>query len=246
MNKEELLKDVEIVEPPIQEFKKRGHWFATACLSGSGCVLLFVATIIIGIKLYIGAGPKTVKNLPTNFPTDVPIYDQYNIDKITYISGRYKSRSMEMAAFFPKLVLSPMISRDQGVSSSIQKNPNVVKEFFRVLLRPVGDSRDIIQIEWRDITSDVETIITYYKRNLTTNGFIVESETQSNNYRQMTFTRQDNLSGTIYAEFEDSKTKKVIYAFITVNLPYPAEVASANAPIATSTTSTEPEINDTL
>ncbi|MFA5127931.1 MAG: hypothetical protein WC457_02940 [Patescibacteria group bacterium] len=247
MNQEELLKDVEIVEPPMQEFRKRGHWFATACLSGSGCVLLFIASIVIGIKFYIGAGPATVKNLPTNFPTDVPIYDQYNIDKITYISGRYKSRSMEMATFFPKLVLSPVISREQNApSTSAKENGNIFKEVFRMILKPIGDSRDMIQVEWRDITSDVNTMITYYKRNLTTNGFTIESETQGNNYRQLTFSRQDNLSGTIFAEFSDQKTKKVTYAFIMVNLPYPAEVVSTNTQTLTTTTSTEPESNDTL
>ena len=152
-----------------------------------------------------------------------------------------------MATFFPKLVLSPVISREQNApSTSAKENGNIFKEVFRMILKPIGDSRDMIQVEWRDITSDVNTMITYYKRNLTTNGFTIESETQGNNYRQLTFSRQDNLSGTIYAEFSDQKTKKVTYAFIMVNLPYPAEVVSTNTQTPTTTTSTEPESNDTL
>ena len=245
MNQEELLKDVEIVEPPIQEFKKRGHWFATACLSGSGCVLLFIASIIIGVKIYIGAGPKTVKNLPTNFPKEIPIYDEYNIDKITYIPGRYKSRSTELAAFFPKLVLSPMISRTQNASSTADENEGAAKTIVRMILKPVGDSRDMIQIEWRDVKSDINTMIGYYKRNLPAANFSIDSETQGDNYRQMTFRREDNLSGTIYAEYSNNKTKAVTYAFIIVNLPYPAEVATLTA-TTTAAASTQSESNDTL
>jgi hypothetical protein len=234
-NPEEIINSVEIVEPPIQEFHKRGRWFATACFSGCGCVVLFIATIIIGIKMFIGAGPRQIKNLPDNFPKAISIYDQYNVSKITIISGKYKSRSMDLSTLFPKIILSPLIYSDQ--KSGQNDNPGVVKELWQILTKPTSDSRDMIQIEWRNIAGNSEDIIDYYRAKLAEGNFQVDSESTGQNYRQFTFRRADGLSGTVYVQNSQQKNN-IPYAFIMINLPPPPapEQATSTPPADVSTT----------
>ena len=84
------LDDIEIVEPPLGELTKT-HSHKRACFTGCGCIVFLIITIIIGLKIYIGPGPQTLQKVPTNFPTDIPIYDRNNIEEITFISGQYKN-----------------------------------------------------------------------------------------------------------------------------------------------------------
>jgi hypothetical protein len=217
---EDLTRDVEIIEPPIQELKKRGPWFTTACLSGCGCVLIFVVALIIGIKIYIGAGPKEIKNLPAHFPIEIPVYDQYNIEKITVVSGQYKSRSMDLAAFFPKILLSPIIYPDNSEPNAPSKTnkSDVIKEIWKLLVKPTADDRDTIIIEWHDITSEPQTMIQYYQTKLKDAGFIIESETVGHNYKQFLFKRDNDFSVNLYVEYSE-KAQKIPHAFIVVNIP---------------------------
>lgn len=239
-NPEEIINSVEIVEPPIQEFHKRGRWLATACFSGCGCVVIFVVSIVIGIKLFIGAGPQQIKNLPANFPSVIPVYDQYNISKITIISGKYKSRSLELATLFPKIILSPLIYSDQKGGQN--DDPGAVKELWQILTKPTSDSHDMVQIEWRNIAGEPSDIIDYYRAKLSKENFQVDSESTGQNYRQFTFRRLDGLSGTVYVQNSGQKNN-IPYAFIMVNLPPPkpekeTTTSTQSIPAATNTEDT--------
>jgi hypothetical protein len=234
-NPEDLVNEVEIVEPPIQELKKRGRWMTTACFSGCGCVALFIIGVIFGIKLFIGAGPKQAKNLPADFPAEIPVYDKYNVGKITLISGRYKYRSLELAALFPKIVLSSLVISESGGKKNGQ---SVIQELWRALTKPVSDNRGMVQIEWYGIASEPEAMIEYYQSKLKEAGFVIDSETQSSKYRQFTFRRDNGLSGTVYVE-SDEKNKNIPYAFIIVNLALPE-----TAPAATSTSALKTDGQD--
>lgn len=216
---DDLTRGVEIIEPPIQELKKRGPWFTTACLSGCGCVLIFIVAIIIGIKIFIGAGPKEIKNLPSYFPSEVPIYDQYNINKITVISGKYKSRSMELATFFPKILLSPLIYYDADDANSTIKTEKIeiAREIWKLLIKSTPDEKNTIRIEWDNITSDPQTMIHYYETKLKEAGFTINSETAGHNYKQILFIRDDKISVNLYVEQSDKK-EHTPYAFIVVNV----------------------------
>lgn len=233
---EDLINGVEIVEPPIQELKKRGRWMTTACFSGTGCVVIFVIGLILGVKSFIGVGPKQIKNLPSNFPSDIPLYDQYNIDKITFIPGRYKSRSIELAALFPKIALSPLIFSEQAGKAAPKEKTGVLKELLRVLIKPVADSRDMVQVEWFNISSKPEEMTEYYQNKLKNNNFIIDSETIGESYRKFTFRRDDSLSGTFYVE--TGENNKIDYAFIIVNLPPPVQTDSGEQTLSP-TTNTE-------
>lgn len=224
--RDDLIKDVKIIEPPIQELSKRKFGFVMACLSGCGCLLLVTVGAIIGLKIYIGQGPQKLKTLPENLPKEIFIYDQYNIEKITFISGKYKSRSLGVAALFPKIILSPLlislmdgsIGGVNGDDSSTSSKKAGAYSFWRLITAPVTDNRDSIQIEWRDIQVEPNYMLRVYKNKLQEKQFKIDSESEGKNFQQFTFTRDDGIDGTVYAQHPENG-KKIDYAFLLVNVP---------------------------
>ncbi|MFH2018523.1 MAG: hypothetical protein ABII98_00875, partial [bacterium] len=104
-----VIDNVEIVEPPLEELTKEKSGLKGACFLGCLFLLLIFIAIIVFIRVYSGPGPKTFSQVPENFPKDIPVYDPDNIEKVTYVSGKYKSRNVELAALAPKLLLSPLL-----------------------------------------------------------------------------------------------------------------------------------------
>jgi len=219
----DLIKDVEIVEPPMRELTKRKFGFAAACMSSCGFFLLIIIGLIIGLKIYIGQGPQTLKTLPESFPQDISIYDQYNIDSITFISGKYKSRSIGVASLIPKIVLSPLFySLRDGETTDGQTTTPTKKfsayNFWRLITTPVSNNRDTIQIEWRDIQAEQSFLISFYKNKLREKQFKIETESESTIFKQFTFSRSDGIDGTVYARHPEG-SKKIDYAFLIINIP---------------------------
>lgn len=223
---EDLIKDVKIIEPPIRELTKKKFNFITACLSGCGCLFLIIIGASIGLKIYIGQGPQILKTLPNNFPDDISIYDQYNIDRITFISGKYKSRSIGTASLLPKIILSPLfnslmdgdINRDSAENLATTSKKALVYNFWRLITTPVSDNRDTIQIEWRDIQVEPIFMISFYKNKLKEKKFKINTESESAIFKQFTFSRKDGFSGTVYVQYPEG-APKIDYAFLIVNIP---------------------------
>lgn len=219
----DTIRDVEIVEPPIQELSKKRGSFAKSCLTGCGGLLLFIALVIVGAKLYIGPGPKELRAVPESFPSDVDIYDGYNVDKVILISGRYKSRGLKIASFFPKIILSPLlVSMTNNETAGQQTASGTAKlgarEILRILSMPVGDERDTVQIEWRDIPVEPIFMTAYYQSKLAEKKFQIDSQSEGDDYEQFTFSRSDGIDGTVYAKRGADK-KSISYAFLLVNYP---------------------------
>jgi len=229
------IENIEIVEPPIQELTKKRSSFFRACLLSFFLMILIIIVIIVGLRISMGPGPKTIRSLPANFPADIPIYDKDNLETITFISGRYKSRGMEIAAFFPKIILTPLLIKmnpEENIATGTTKRS--LGDFWKVLTTPVGDSRDTVQIEWRDLDTSPSFLISYYKNELKKKKFIVDSEGSGQTYKQVSFSRPDELSGTLYVGWSLDDKYRANYIALTVNM----NTLAIPAPMPTSTVST--------
>lgn len=214
------LDKVEIVEPPLQELTKKRSGFKSACLSGCGCVFILIIVAIVGIRFYIGPGPSILKTVPTNFPPDIPVYDKDNIESITYISGKYKNRGIEIAAFFPKIILSPLLLKNgENSTSTTNSNQDTIKNLWGVITAPVGDHRDTVQIEWRNIDAEPSFVNSYYKTELQKKGYIIEVESKGQAVRQFSFSKpKTDISGSFYVAGDETLRPGTDYAILTVNL----------------------------
>ncbi len=216
-----VIDDIEIVEPPVGELSKQRNSLKKTCLTGCGCVIFLVAVILVLIRLFIGSGPTTIKVLPNNFPDGIPVYEKDSIEAITSISGTYKNRSMEIAAFFPKVILSPLLLRlhpDTTASSSegfIAAN----KDFWTLLTTPVGDARDTIQIEWINLDAEPSFVASYYKKELTKKGYTVSEILSVSGTYEITFDGEGGVGGALLSKGAEEERPGTDYASLTVNFP---------------------------
>ncbi len=217
-----ILDNVKIVEPPLEELVKGRSGWKRSCAAGCGCVVVLLIGAVIFVRVFTGPGPQTLKTAPPNFPKDIEIYDAENMEKITFISGRYKNRSIEIAALFPKVILSPLLlalNKDTEATTSTAKG-EVLKNIWKIISTPVGDHRDTVQIEWRELDAEPSFVISYYKTELGKKGFTIDVESSGQGVRQFSFSRAvDGVSGSLYAKGDEENRPGTDYAILTVNLP---------------------------
>jgi len=199
-----------------------------------GCfflVLIFVALIIF-IRVYSGPGPKTYSRVPQNFPRDIPVYDPDNIEKVTYISGKYKSRNVELAALAPKLLLSPLLialNKDtNGLDATTTRAENL-KNIIKIVMTPVGDHKDTLQIEWRNIDAEPSFVASYYITELKKKGFAVTVLEDNFTQKKFSFERNDGIEGTMLVQGDEENKPGTDYALLTVNLGEPIEVIESTS-----------------
>ena len=216
------INNVEIVEPPIGELTKKYSAFSAvkrACLTGCGCLIIVIIGIIIFLRVALGNGPEILKRVPDNFPADIPVYDQDNIETITFVSGKYKNRGIEIAAFFPKIILSPLFltldKNDQNTESTGRLSS--VANLWKIISAPVSDHRDTVQIEWKNMDADPAFVINYYKTELRKKDYKIEVESEGKGVRQFSFSK-DSITGSMYAQSEEEVRPGTDYAVLTVNL----------------------------
>ncbi|MDO9509797.1 MAG: hypothetical protein Q7J14_00750 [Candidatus Magasanikbacteria bacterium] len=223
MKRTDLIKDVEIVEPPIHELNKKSSGLKRSCFVGCVFIFLIILGLLIGLKFYLGSGPSTVSVIPLNFPLeDISIYNKDKITDMTFIPGKYKSRRVELAAIFPKVVLLPFLFNAENEELQTKEN-NSFKNLFQTIITPISNKKDNFKIEWADIDNNFNTFVSYYRKDLENHGFIVDAYTESNQYRKIDFSRPDGYSGTVYAENKSEQKNKTTYAFLMLNMPTSAK-----------------------
>ncbi|MCX6779816.1 MAG: hypothetical protein NT034_01395 [Candidatus Magasanikbacteria bacterium] len=207
------LDNIEIVEPPIEELTKKRSWKG-ACFTSCALLLVLLVGIGIGIKVYVGPGPQNLKSVPDNFPSDILVYDKNNIETITYISARYKQRGLGIATLLPKLILAPVFYNSQNNDAG-----GALKNIWNIVSAPSSDNKDSVQIEWTSVEADPDFIISYYKKELRKKNFKIEVQSQGDNVQQFSFTREDGISGSVYASNSDDKQFSTDHLLLTVNIP---------------------------
>ncbi len=213
------IEKVEIVEPPIGELSKSRSSFKRSCLTGCGCVIFFIAALLVGLRFFIGSGPTKLKTIPPDFPVAIGIYDQDSIETITRIPGRYKSRGLTIAAIFPKLILSPLLlNANEPSDVSSTTFTETAKHIVGLITSPVTDGRDTVRIEWKNMDAEPDFVVSYYQNELRKAGFNITDTVVNGTTKQFTF-ENSTLSGTLFVQSDEEKNPGTDYAVLTVNLP---------------------------
>lgn len=212
--------NVEIVEPPIGELTKQRGSFRKTCLTGCGCVIFLIIGLIIAFRIFVGAGPQNVKTVPENFPNDIPVYEKDSIEKITVISGKFKNRSVEIAAIFPKVILAPLLLEIRGETTNTNEGIlGANKNFWKLLTTPVGDSRDSIQVEWKDMDAEPTFVISYYRKELAKKGYTISETSHEDGTYQFEFRSENGIGGALFAQGDEENRPGTDLAILTVNIP---------------------------
>jgi hypothetical protein len=226
--KPDQLDDIEIVEPPLQELRRKGSFFKRTCLTGCGCLVFFVLIIIIGLRLFIGPGPQNLKTIPEYFPKNIPIYDRDDIERITFISKKYKQRGIQITALFPQVFFASLFpnSTNQNQSTSttaLTTRIYSLKKFWEVFTTPLVDPHDMIQIEWQHISATPEFMITYYKNELIKQNYQIKNEQLQGLVKQFSFDHKNGTNGTLSVESATEKSTTIERAILNVMIAGTAE-----------------------
>ena len=224
------IEPIEIKEPPIQELKKkRKSCTKRTCVTGCGCLIFLIFAALLLLKFITGPRVKELKEIPENFPPEINLYDKDEIKTITFISGKQKSRGVEIAAFIPKIILSPiiLIFDDDIKKEEITNNDGNIqikkktswKDFIDLMKEPITDQRDQIQIEWNYLTAEPVFIQEYFKNSFEQIGYEIKNITNNQTKKQFTFVHKEkNIEGVLYITDEPTD-KGTDYLSITINIP---------------------------
>lgn len=215
---------IEIQEPPIEELKKQHSCLKRTCLSSCGCLFIFLVVILLILKFTSGPQTKELKTPPENWPEDISIYDQDNISKITFISGKERGRATEYIAYGPKLILSPVFLvlekrfpvREKPEGGRLETNENYWEGFVRLMKEPIADHRDKVQIEWEALPAEPRFIYNYYKDELQMESFEINQSQNDEAIRQFAFFR-DQTEGVLYIT-DDAERAGTDFVSLTVNI----------------------------
>lgn len=210
---------VEIVEPPIRELTKNQSSFKRGCFTGCFFIILCVGLALGTIKILIGVGPTTIKTVPAAFPNDIPIYDKDAIEQITSIPGKYKYRSTEIAALFPKILLSPLLTRAYDARQTTTSSQSTWRDIWRILATPVSSLNDTVEIEWADLDAEPDFIYTYYKKELSKKKYLINDEVREQTEQHFSFNREDGIEGFFLVSGDATTKPGTDYAALTVTLP---------------------------
>jgi hypothetical protein len=234
---EDLLDNIEIVEPPLQELTRRGSFLKRTCLTGCGCLVILIVGIIISVYLFLGTGPKTLKKVPDYFPKNIPLYDTDAIEVITVVPGKYEARSVELAVFFPKVILAPLLHTTISTSSTssvFSTQINSFKKLWQVAITAPEDYTDTIKIEWQNVDADPLFIFSYYKSELVKNNYQIKIENEDPLNPEFSFSH-NAIKGNFVAYKNTTKKSGTNYAVLTLSIPSVRNDVNSSETIPTTT-----------
>jgi len=215
---------IEIKDPPIQELQKKRSCLWRSCTTGAGCILLFLIGSAVIIKLAITPKVKELSAVPDRVQGEIPLYDLENVDTVKFTAGADRQKALSRAAAIPNLLLSPIITNldeqanlDQVVDSSSTAGIQLNWRLIQRLLQPAAaDERDVVQIEWRDLSVTPAFIQEWYKTELKKKQFTV-TESGEGAVQQFTFRKKD-IDGSISFK-DDPKIPGTEYVLLTAYVP---------------------------
>lgn len=207
---------VEIKEPPIREFEKKNSCLKRTCIIGCGGIVFFIVVIILLVKFAASPRIKELHEAPGHFPNSVPIYDAKGVDRITISSGKDRWQILERVALLPKLLVAPILvplEKDEDRAASGWER------FIALMRRPVTDQRDVVDIEWTDLSAQPKFIQNFYQTELAKNAFTIMIASETDAVRQFTF-EKDEVSGLLFIR-DDAAQDGTDYARLTIRIPQP-------------------------
>ncbi|PIR03029.1 MAG: hypothetical protein COV60_02500 [Candidatus Magasanikbacteria bacterium CG11_big_fil_rev_8_21_14_0_20_43_7] len=209
---------IEIQGPPIDEIQKRSSCLKQGCVSVLFFVFLTLMFCIISIHFFVKPNTKQHTVLPDNFPKNIPLYDSANVDQMSYTSGAERGQAIELLAFVPKAILSPIIlalERTDVVAGA--QTEYLWDSFIRILGTPVSDHRNIVRVHWSEVQANPRFFHSYYKTALEEHGFVEMAE---KNNGSIHFTHDTGI--TVYLTINDDGIEKNGTDYVILTVYYPS------------------------
>ncbi len=210
---------VEIQGPPIDEIQKRSSCLKQGCVSSLFFAFGVLLFLIFVIHFFVKPNTKQLDDLPRSFPSSITLYDEDNLDRITYTPGDERAEAVEFLAFVPKAILSPLImtleSADVVTGTDTE---NLWESFIRILGTPVSDHRNVITVEWSELQADDQFIHSFYASMLEEEGYEIINEGSRYTSR---FVHTNGT--TVILDIKDDGNKKNGTDYVILKVYYPRQ-----------------------
>lgn len=210
---------ITIEEPPLEKITKKRSCFKRTCSNACGCLVLLIIGSLIFLKLAARPSDKTLDRLPTTLTQSVPIYDQEQIFRIEFSAGAESKQKSEVVTFLPKLVVSPIVIHfphrfgDKGPYTATSTKKEIFYGFMR---HPIGETRDVYTLEWKNISTSPQFIATYYKTEMEKKNFTLDYDQHNGDKRQMLFSNPTTLVSIVIQD-PDHKSHDTEHIFMTIS-----------------------------
>jgi len=205
------IEDIEIKEPPIEELKKKSSCLKRSCTTGCGCIFIFIIGSLVLLKFASGPQSKELRTVPENFPKNIPVYDKDSVEKIRFTPGGENNKTKEIAAFFPKLILSPIL-----MTFGENKMNLTWDNFLKFMQENKIDKRDTVEIDWKNLPAEPTFVEKYYLSELKKANYTITTSTENLGLLQFSFSKED-VDGVFYAE-DNAEIKGTDFLSLTVKL----------------------------
>lgn len=212
---------IQITDPPLRELRKKKSCLTRSCLTGCGCVLIFIIVFFITLRFATTPKSKSLKKVPDIVKNNIPIYDSDSIESVMITYGQDRGRAIERAVFLPKILLSPLLVtlEKHAKQNSTEGETSYVnwEALKNVISKPVADHRDIVRIEWKDILAKPSFVSDYYQTELEKRGYKITVTADKQAIKQFSF-KKGEIDGFLAIE-DNPEIIGTDVTIITINVP---------------------------
>ncbi|MBP9760983.1 MAG: hypothetical protein KBD15_01945 [Candidatus Magasanikbacteria bacterium] len=209
---------VVIQEPPLQELKKNRSCLKRTCITGGGCIFLFLVATLLLFQFALGPKQTELKEIPANIQSMMTLYDTDNIESIILISGKDKNKIIEFLAYVPKIVLSPIFVAIEKNQSADKQDSPAQEQWKTFIQTPVTNPHDTVTIVWSGIQAQPMFVSNYYIKELEKQNFVV-TEVASLSPKTVSYSfEKESVTGSFYIE-DNPDTRGTERFVMRVTLP---------------------------
>ena len=188
---------ITIKSPPISELEKQSSCLKRSCITGCGCIVVFLLGLLLIVFSLVQTRSKQISTIPEHIQQSVAIYAADDVNNAQYTASEDQNRFLESVAFIPKFILSPFVVLIDDQVDPDNTAWSQMKEFIQ---DPVLDARTKYQFTWNNLPASPQFIKNYYTTKLKQKGFEVIEESD-----EMLRFSSDSIDGTIIIISADKK-----------------------------------------
>ncbi len=194
----------QIQEPAITEIHKKKSCLLRTCISGFGCIALFIVASIFLIKSITHPTEKKLDKIPDRIVSHVPLYDTENISYITKRIERSK-KSIGNRLF---LLIRPSISfLDRNTSLDLHDT---------LTFSSKDTSYFTYSFYWKDLGAKPSFITHFYTQKLTESGFTILEKQDKLGKNTLSFYKNDIRGILSVVHTMETYGTKGVYVQITL------------------------------
>lgn len=193
-----------IEEPPLKNRK--------SCLR-RGCSLTFGFLIVVFLLFFLlywlfgNPKPQRTAALPSNFPTDIPLYKFEERATIAYLSSEQKNKPIQRIAQIPKIIFDQLLLTKKIDWLDLKQFVQTPKNKEEI---------DSTSISWENIEGERDDIYGFYQKNLKQQNFKTMAGLKTDNTLTLDFQKAKIIGRLTVEKRSDAQGLNVV---LEVNYP---------------------------